>query len=135
MLRHRAALFHFMWVRLLDLTGRSSIPILNAARRQPNVGPFWKCSDQSRRSFSAMHEDRFCCASNTTAAMCASPCFPVPRLMLNTWILCQVLMTLLTHQIDFVPSRNSVVPEDSMVGSPINGGGTPTTTFGVWLYP
>ena len=66
--------FH-VGLSLLDLTGRSSIPILNAARRQPNVGAFRKCSDQSRRSFSAVYEDRFCCAGNTTAAMCASPCF------------------------------------------------------------
>lgn len=42
-------------------------------------------------------------------------------------------MILLTHQIDFVLSRNFVVLEASMVRSPINGGGTSTTTLGLHL--
>ena len=41
----------------------------NAARRQPNVGTLWKCSDSGWRSLSAMYEERIRSTSDTKSTM------------------------------------------------------------------
>ena len=64
------------------------------------------------------------------------PCKPVlafgcvTRNSSRTLGYCQVLMTLLTHLINFVLLRSSAVMEASMVRSPINGGGKYTIAPG-----